>query len=157
MEKPINGGDILTEIEKSIEIGAPPEKVWEILAFDRMPEWMEEWKNMKYTSEVRTPKDKYGVGASAHVTEKHGEFDLEITESLENEKIAASSKGKYRYPWMGGGRVTMAVTYTLKPVEEGTKLTYAMDYEMFGGRLGKGYLEKSIEKSLNNLKSILEK
>ena len=145
-------------IEKSIEIKAPPEKVWETLALDRQAEWMGEWKSAKYTSEVRTPEDKYRVGASAHVTEKHGEFDLEVTESLENEKITALSKGKYRYPWMGGKRVTMTVTYTLKPVEEGTKLTYAMGYEMgLLERFGKGYLEKSIEKSLNNLKSILEK
>jgi len=147
----------LGRVEKSVEIKASPEKVWEILAFDRMPEWMEEWKNMKYTSEVRTSKDKYRVGASAHVTEKHGEFDLEITESLENEKITARSKGKYKYPWMGGGKMTMTVTYTLKPVEEGTELTYAMDYEMSLERFGKGYLEKGIEKSLNNLGSILEK
>jgi len=147
----------LGRVEKSVEIKASPEKVWEILAFDRMPEWMEEWKNMKYTSEVRTSKDKYRVGASAHVTEKHGEFDLEITESLENEKITALSKGKYKYPWMGGGKMTMTVTYTLKPVEEGTELTYAMDYEMSLERFGKGYLEKGIEKSLNNLGSILEK
>ena len=153
----------MTRLEKSIEIKATPKKVWEMLAFDRMPEWMSDWKSAAFTSEVRTPEDKCRLGASAHVTEKHGEFDLEITESLENEKITALSKGKYKYPWMGGQRVTMTVTYTLKPVEEGTILTYAMDHELllrFGGQLqplGKGYLEKGIEKSLNNLKSILEK
>lgn len=54
--------------------------------------------------------------------------------------------------------MTVTVTYALNPVEKGTKLTYAMDYEMgYLERFGKGYLEKSIEKSLNNLKSILEK
>jgi len=148
----------LGRVEKSIEIRASPGKVWETLALDRQAEWMGEWKSAKYTSEVRTPEDKYRVSASAHLTEKHGEFDLEVTESLENEKITALSKGKYRYPWMGGKRVTMTVTYTLKPVEEGTKLTYSMGYEMgLLERFGKGYLEKSIEKSLNNLKSILEK
>jgi uncharacterized protein YndB with AHSA1/START domain len=151
------GGDILAKIEKSVEIKISPEKVWEMLALDRQAEWMVEWKSAQYTSEVRTPEGKYRVGASAHVTEKHGEFDLEITESLENEKITARSKGKYKYPWMGGQRVTMTVTYTLKPIEEGTRLTCAMDYEMSLERFGKGYLEKSIEKSLNNLKSILEK
>jgi len=67
-------------IEKSIEIRAPPEKVWEMLALDRLPEWMGpkgELKSVEYTSEVRTPEDKYRVGASAHVIEKHfGKFDL---------------------------------------------------------------------------------
>jgi len=149
----------LTRIEKSIEIKAPPEKVWEMLAFDRMPEWMDEWESIKYTSEVRTPEDKYRVGASAHVTEKHVEFDLEITEVLKNEKITARSKG------MGGGRVTMTLTYVLKPVEEGTRLTYAMEYEMPGGILGRTldrllgekHAEKGVERSVDNLKTILEK
>ncbi len=147
----------MTGMERSIEIKASPENVWEMLAFDRMPEWMSDWKSLAFTSEVRTPEDKYTLGASAHVTEKHGEFDLEITESLENEKITARSKGKYKYPWMGGQSVTMTVTYTLEPVEAGTKLTYELSYEMRLARLGKGYLEKGIEQSLNNLKSTLEK
>jgi len=152
----------LTRLEKSVEIKASPEKVWEMLALDRFVEWLDECKSSKYTSEVRTPKDKYKVGASAHITEKHVEYDLEITESLENEKIAFRSKG------MEKGRVkgpTMTLTYTLRPVEQETKLTYAMDYEMPGGVLGKGldklfgakHAEKGIEKSLDNLKSILEK
>ena len=144
-------------IEKSIEVKATPEKVWEMLALDRQAEWMGEWKSAKYTSEIRTPEDKYRVGASAHVMEKHGEFDLEITESLENEKITALSKGKHKYPWMGGKRATMTVTYTLKPIDEETKLTYAMDYKISTVDLAKGTLAKSIEKSLKNLKNILEK
>ena len=147
----------MVRIERSIEIKAPPEKVWEMLALDRQAEWMGEWKSAEYTSEVRTPEDKYRVGASAHVTEKHGEFDLEITESLENEKITARSKGKYKYPWMGGGKMTMTVTYTLKTAGEGTKLTYAMDYKISTIDLAKGTLAKSIEKSLGKLKSIVEK
>jgi len=53
--------------------------------------------------------------------------------------------------------VTMTLTFLLESVREGTKLTYAMDYEMFGGILGKKHAEKGIEKSLNSLKSILEK
>jgi len=59
-------------MEKSIEIKAPPEKVWEMVALDRLPEWMDglEMKSAKYTSEVRKSEDKYRVGASAHVVEK---------------------------------------------------------------------------------------
>jgi len=56
----------LARIEKSIEIRAPPEKVWELLALDRLPEWNEEYGNVKYTSEMRNPEDKYRVGASSH-------------------------------------------------------------------------------------------
>jgi len=34
----------LTRIEKSIEIKAPPEKVWEMVAIDRFREWQEEMR-----------------------------------------------------------------------------------------------------------------
>ena len=145
-------------IEKSIEIKAPPEKVWKMLALDMWPEWMDGWKNAEYTSEVRKPEDKYRVGALAHITELNTEYDFEITESLENEKIAFRTKGT------GGGRTAMTITYILGPVEEGTKLAYAMDYEPPWGILGKGLGklfrglgEKGVEKELKKLKSILEK
>jgi uncharacterized protein YndB with AHSA1/START domain len=56
-------GDILVRIKKSIEINASPEKVWEMLAFDKAVEWMEGWKSIEYTFEVHTSADKYRVGA----------------------------------------------------------------------------------------------
>jgi len=147
----------LVRIEKSIEIKARPEKVWEMLAFDRQLEWMEGYKSVEYTSEVSTPKDKYRVGASAHAIVKHfGKFDIEITESLENEKIM------YRVQGIEGVR-NLNGTFTLKPTEAGTKMTFLQSYEpsslvakMFS--LGAGrWFEKSGEKSLEKLKNILEK
>jgi carbon monoxide dehydrogenase subunit G len=146
----------LVRREKSVVIKAPPEKVWEMLAFDRMPEWMDGWKSAAFTSEVRTPEDKCRVGASAHVTEEHAKYILEIAESLENEKITYRSKG------IGGGRVTMTLTYILKPVERGTEVTYAASCggwwilcSIVEGLLGEKHL--GVQTSLNNLKSILEK
>jgi len=120
-------------IEKSIEIKAPPEKVWELLALDRLPEWNEEYGNVKYTSELRNPEDKYRVGASSHTNIKGaGAIDFKITESLKN--------------------------------EEGTQFAYVMTYQLpwgslgkFIGKIGQGMLEKEAEKSLEKLKSILEK
>ena len=152
----LDGGEVLVRIEKSIEIKASPEKVWEMLAFDRRPEWMEVIKSMKYTSEVHTPEDKYRVGASAHMSEKHGESDLEITESLENEKMVYSVRG-YR-----GSQSTIGI-FTLKSKEAGTGMTFAIDYEVTN--LGfkvldklflKRALEKDVEKFLEKLKGILE-
>ena len=90
------GGDILGRIEKLIEIKAPPEKVWEMLAFDRHKEWDEQMQkglnSLEFTSEVHTPEDKYRVGATAHVNMREGKFDFEITESLENEKMTFHAK-----------------------------------------------------------------
>ncbi len=147
----------MVRTETSIEIKAPPEKVWEMLALDRMPEWAfkDQLKSVKYTSEVRTPEDKYRVGAIAHIIDKRSEHDVEITESLENEKMVYRSKPPY---------YTYTSTYILKPVEGRTKLTWISDVEMPGGILGRalgglarGAGEKQVVKSLENLKSILEK
>ena len=148
----------MRRVEKSIVIRVPPEKVWEMLALDRWTEWMDGWEGAEYTSEVRTSEDKYRVGASAYITEHRArtrtKYDFEITESLENEKIAFRSES------MG----YTLVTYILESVEEGTKLTYAIDYEMPWGILGKfldklGHKsgEKMVEKELKKLKSIMEK
>jgi len=147
----------LGRIEESIEIRAPPERIWEMLAFDRHPEWFEERTSAEYTSEVRTLRDKYRVGASACITEKHfGKFDIEVTESLENEKI--------RYVCRGVPHSTGVVeTFTLEPTEVGTRITFVADGEVTGLAyriLEKLFvhraIEKGTEKSLEKLKSILE-
>jgi uncharacterized protein YndB with AHSA1/START domain len=147
----------LVRREKSVIVKAPPSRVWEMLAFDKMPEWMDGWEKAEYTSEVRTPEDKYKVGTSAHVTESHAKYDLEITESLENEKIMYHTKrigGKHHF--------TMNLTYIMKPVEGGTEVTYTcvcyggwILCDIIEGLLGEKHL--GVETSLNNLKSILEK
>ena len=147
----------MVRIEKSVEIKAPPDKVWEMLAFDKAVEWMEGWKTVKYTSEVSTPEDKYKVGASALITE-HVKYDFEITESLKNEKIVWHSAGTRAKP-------DMTRSYTLKPTETGTKVTSVFDYTSPFSVLGKivdktggqRIAEKDVGKSLERLKNILEK
>ena len=144
-------------VERSVEIKAPPEKVWEMLALDRLPEWNEEYGDVKYTSEVRTSEDKYGVGASSHTNMKGaGAIDFEITESLENEKMT--------FRMMGKRANNTVVTYVLESADEGTKFDYVMTFKLpwgifgtFLDKLGKGMLEKEAGKSLEKLKSILEK
>ena len=132
--------------------GAPIEKVWEMLALDRLPEWMP-YKSVEYTSGVRKPEDKFRVGASAHITE-HVKYDFEITESLENEKITFRSK-KYN----------MIRAYTLKPTETGTKVAVVFDYtspysilgKLVDKSFGQRIAEREIQSSFEKLKSILEK
>ena len=159
----IKGNDILGRIEKSIEIKASPEKVWEMLAWDRHPEWIDAMKSVEYTSEVSTPEDKFRVGATAHITpvseRAREEFDVEITESLENEKISS------RYSYSIGGVQNVTGSYILKPTEGGTEMTLVYNYEMPWGIFGKvidrlyNFFkgERIVEKSLEKLKSILEK
>jgi uncharacterized protein YndB with AHSA1/START domain len=153
----------LGRVETSIVINAPPEKVWEMLALDRWSEWqpgrgftsMQLEEGVKFTSEVNTPEDKYRVGASARPN-MYEKMTFKVTESLKNEKIT--------YLIEEPGRES-TTTLVLEPVEEGTKLTYAVSYEMpwgifgkfieklFAKRMGEGQVKKSLEK----LKSILEK
>jgi uncharacterized protein YndB with AHSA1/START domain len=73
----------VVRIEKAIEIRAAPEKVWEMLALDRLPEWTEGLQeSVEYTSEVRVPKDKYRVGAYTRTNIKMaGTIDFEIMET----------------------------------------------------------------------------
>jgi len=147
----------LGRIEKSIEIRASPERVWELLALDRLPEWNEEYGDVKYTSEVHSPEDKYRVGASSHTNMKGaGAIDFEITESLRNEKMTFRMLGKRAN--------NTVVTYGLEPADEGTRFAYVMTFKLPWGvfgtlldRLGRGMLGKEAEKSLEKLKSILEK
>jgi uncharacterized membrane protein len=141
-------------------IRTPPKKVWEMLALDRFQEWDEgtqkNVKSMEYTSEVHTPEDKYRVGATAHMNKKREGIDFEITESLENEKITYHVKEP---------KMNVILTYILEPVEQGTKFTYAIDYELPWGIFGKflnklfgqKMVKKELERSLENLKTILEK
>jgi len=144
-------------IEKSIEIRASPEKVWEILALDSLPEWNEEYGNVKYTSEIRKPEDKYRIGASSHTVIKGaGEIDFEIMESLKNKKMTFCMIGKRAN--------NTVVTYTLEPVDERTNFVFVMTFKLpwgilgtFFDKLGKGMLEKEAERSLEKLKNILEK
>jgi hypothetical protein len=157
----------LGRVEKSIEIKAPPEKVWEMLALDKLLEWQvgfDKAKNIEYTSEMNTLKDKYRVGASGHgIPKKKGEsirLNFKITESLENKKITHRINEK-----MFGGTFTVLATYTLESIEAETKFTYSGHYEMPWGIFGK-FLDKlfihriakrDLRTELENLKNILEK
>ena len=67
--------------------------------------------------------------------------------------MTVHSKGKYAY----------TTTYILKPVDDGTKLTYMSEYGTRGilgktfAKLYAGTLEKQVDQALEKLESILEK
>lgn len=147
----------MTRLERSIEIKAPPEKVWELLAWDRLPEWYPSIKTAEYTSEKRE-----GVGATAHVTgedeemKQKFEYDIEVTECVENERATWRTTS---------GDFTAFGSTTLKPTEAGTELTMMIDYHLPYSILGKiidrlkvrKLMEKYFETGMENLKSIAEK
>ena len=162
---------ILGRAEESIVIKAPHEIVWEMLAFDKLPEWGEGFgeglgERVEYTSELNTSKDKYRVGATAQGIPKKPKDNycrFEIIESLENKKMKYYAWEKPKYL----GILSMFITYSLEPAGTDSKLTYEIESEkygifgIFGKFLEKLYLrrmtKKQIQKALANLKSILEK
>lgn len=145
----------------SVEIRAPPEKVWEMLALDRWAEWDEGTQKMvkrvEHTSEVRTPKDKYEAGATANLIDKNDKTYLtsEVTESLENEKITYRLNANH---WVS----QIAQTFVLEPIEKGTRLTCVINIEQISwGIFGRALIKlmtrgDGTARQLENLKSILE-
>ena len=103
-----------------------------------------------------TPEDKFKVGAAAHVSTHSGrEGDVEITESLKHEKMTSRLTSK---------DMTAIGTFSLKPIETGTAVTFVMDYEfqsilfkILGKLAFSRMIEKDYDKALEKLKSILEK
>jgi len=147
--------DEMARIEKSIEINAPPEEIWKMLYWNRIPEWLDIIKNAEYTS-----KERDTVGATAHVVgEAAGikvEWDVEITEYVKNKSA------KWRTT---GGNLTAIGESNLKVTEKGTQLIFIIDSELPYSILGKiidklvvnRESEKGIEKGLKKLKALLEK
>ena len=153
--KNCKGGDILTRIEKSIEINASPEKIWPIINWEKLPEWHTDFKTVEWTS-----KEKDKVGATVHITgETAGvkvEMDLETTELIENEKVAFRTTG---------GNMTGLGYVSLSPTKTGTKVTEVIDYQLPYSILGKlidklrvhKAIDKSYDVALKKLKDMVEK
>ena len=145
----------MARIEKTIEISVQPDKVWPMLFWDRIPEWLEGIKEAKYTSE-----EKEVVGATAHVVgETAGisvDFDIEITEYTKN------SGASWRTT---AGNFTAIGKTTLKPTEAGTELTLLIDYDLPYSILGKIIdrllvsrdMEQGFDNGLKKLKDTIEK
>jgi len=139
-------------------------------SIDRLPEWDEGWgdpERVEYTSEVHTPKDKYRVGATAQgIPKKTGDdyCRFEIIESLENKKIKYHAWEKTTF-----GILAAPTTYTLEPVGTDTKFTYEVEsdwsrakfpfgiFAKFLELFARRWAEKTLERNLENLKTILEK
>ena len=153
-------------VEKSIEIKAPPEKIWEMLPLDRLPEWDEGTQksagSVEYTSEVSTPEEKYKVGATARSTTNQGSLDFEITESLKNKRMSYRMEGSLSESFLTYN-LEGIITYNLELLNGRTKFTYVANVKLrssFMNMFMKMFLifqKKETERSLKMLKNILEK
>lgn len=137
----------MTKIEKTMEISAPIEKVFALCAdVENYTKFMEGAKEIKKTGEATYHWKMEMAGRAV-------EFDTELVEAVENQKIA----------WKSVGDFVSKGSWSFAPAAEGTTVGYVMDYEM-PGLMGAIFdklkvskeMEKGMNQSLQNLKKTLE-
>jgi len=146
----------MARVDKSIEINVPPEKIFPLITWDRVPEFYDDIKKVEWKSKAHAME----LGATVHVVSEtagtKGEWDAEITEFVPNEKVA----------WRTiSGNTTIIYHATLTPTKTGSSVNTTFDYELPYAVLGKlidklrvhKALEKGAEKALQRMKSVAEK
>jgi uncharacterized protein YndB with AHSA1/START domain len=143
-------------VERSIEIAAPPEKIWPfIVEPEKILKWIITFQKFEYTTEQNS-----GVGTPFYVEEKAGgplmKINFTVTEWVENKKLAAKM--------VSGNMVkSYEMRFTLEPTSSGSTFTFLETTELpFGiigkliGAIGKGTAESHVKQFLDKLKSLVE-
>ena len=143
-------------IQRSIEIAAPPEKIWPFLVEpDKILKWFTLLRKFEYTSEQRS-----GVGTPFYYEEKSGgqlmKLNYVVTEWVENEKLAFSVTS--------GSLKKDDQVWSIEALPSGSRFTMFEDVEMPWGIIGKiigalfggMMIGKNIEHILANLKKLAE-
>ncbi len=137
----------MARIEKTVEIKAPVEKVYAFCSdIDGYTRFMKGAKEIKTTGEKTAHWKMEMVGRTM-------EFDTEMTEVIENKKIA----------WKSLGDFVAKGSWGFEPTAQGTEVQMVMDYEI-PGVLGKIFdkikvskeTEKDMESSLQKMKQLIE-
>ena len=118
------------KVQKSIEIAAPPDKIWPFLVEPaKILKWCITFLKFEYTGEQRS-----GVGATFYLEEKAGgplmKLNFRITEWVENERVA--------FKMTSGERVKgYEQRYTTKATPRGARFTCTENIKLPYGILGK--------------------
>ena len=144
------------KVQKSIEIAAPPEKIWPFLVEpEKILKWCSTFIKFEYTGQQRS-----GVDTPFYLEEKAGgplmKLNFRITEWVENERVAFSMisgnfvKG-YEQSW------------TVEATPSGSRFTFMEEVKLPYGIIGKimGLFaqrgsEATVGKMLPKLKSLAE-
>ncbi|MCJ7567842.1 MAG: SRPBCC family protein [Anaerolineales bacterium] len=144
------------KIEKSIEIAAPPERIWPFFVDpEKVIKWSITFRKYQYTGDQRS-----GVGTPLYIEEKAGgplmKMNFEITEWVENERIrlkmiSGASLKSYEQLW------TLALT------NSGSEFTFYEEIVFPLGVIGKliglvsqGSSYKFVTEMQSKLKSLVE-
>ncbi len=144
------------KIQRSIEIAAPPEKIWSFLIEpEKILKWFNLLQKFEYTSEKRS-----GVGTTFYYEEKSGgqlmKLNYVVTEWVENKKLAFSVTS--------GSLKKDDQVWSIDAIPSGSRFTMFEDVEMLMGILGKilgalfigRMIGKHLEEILANLKRLAE-
>lgn len=144
------------KVQRSVEIAAPPEKIWPFLI---EPEKIMKWFTLLEKFEYTGDKDR-GVGATFHYEEKSGgqhmKLNYVVTEWVENEKLAFSVTS--------GSLKKDDQVWSIEATPSGSRFTMYEDLEMPFGIIGKiigalfggMMIGGNMEKILANLKNLAE-
>ncbi len=144
------------KVQRSIEIAAPPEKIWPFLVEpDKILKWFYLLLKFEYTGEQRS-----GVSTTFYYEEKSAgrlmELHYRITEWVENERLA--------FIMTSGPLKKNDQIWSIEATPSGSRFTLTEDVEMPWGIIGKimealfvgRIVGKHQEEILANLKSLAE-
>ena len=144
------------KVQRSIEIAAPPEKIWPFLIEpEKILKWFNLLRKFEYTGDKRS-----GVGATFYYEEKSGgqlmKLNYRVTEWIENKKLA--------FVVTSGSLKKDDQVWSIEPTSSGSKFTMFEDLEMpmgiigkvIGATVGERMIGKNMEQILDNLKKLAE-
>ncbi len=145
-------------VERSIEIDAPPEVVYPLIAnlktFHEWSPWADKDPNAKY--EWEGPAEGVGAKMSWEGNSDVGVGTQEITAAVQNESVTTALDF--------GDQGQATANFILEKTEKGTKVTWGFDGDMGNNPIGRWmglFLEDMLgpdyEKGLSNLKGMAEK
>jgi uncharacterized protein YndB with AHSA1/START domain len=145
------------KVESSIEIAAPPEKIWTFLVeSEKVLEWCITFQKFEYPGEQRN-----GVGTPLYIEEKVSPMPLmklnfKVTEWVENERLAFS---------LTSGNLTKGYdqNWKVEAISSGSRFTFSEEFQMpfgvigkFMGLFGRSSSEAHVKEMLSKLKSLAE-
>jgi uncharacterized protein YndB with AHSA1/START domain len=144
------------KIERSIEIAAPPDKIWPCLIEPKkIMKWFTLLEKFEYTGQQRS-----GAGTPFYYEERSAgrlmKFHYKVTEWVENEKLA--------FEMTSGPAKKDDQVWSIKATPKGSVFTLTEDFEMGGGIFGKMMeslfvgrsIGKHLEEIIANLKKLAE-
>ena len=144
------------KVQRSVEIFAPPEKIWPFLIEpEKIMKWFSLLKKFEYTGEKRA-----GIGTTFYYEEKSGgqnmKLNYKVTDWTENKKLA--------FGVTSGSLKKDDQVWSIEATPTGSKFAMFEDLEMPMGILGKiigatiggNMIGGNMEKILTNLKKSVE-